>query len=450
MIELRSSVSMRKPILALVDPDSSRGGLTQEQVFQQLVETDARYAKWGFDTDGPRGAELYAALFAREPIEWNRIGCFQNVTLRCIAERLLAEDHVDIFVPSEIVNKKPILPEPNATYHAYCSSSNEGARELMRELAGSLYVPFKVAAGETRSSSFSGLVSWAERAVDEVSHTVEEAVGASLQAAEEALSPGKRPSSPVASLAPSSPKSPARPRGSRGRRQRLRKWLGWAVQNEQAASAEVQVTTESAKLHECDYMLLYLTGKTWTSGEASAALADEVRAAMDAEVPILLAHEMIGVGGQEARAGCDFGNFFFFEAGATPPDLIQRGLYAKIAVALKGGEWRATSMVLLAQSLDTLTAEADLATVDKEEMQRTQGISKSMQQELGRVMRRSSSTGNTSLTNVRSKAAQLGRTMIAGATAVVHIEGFAPAAAPARSPARQAGESSDDSGGMQI
>ena len=32
--------------------------------------------------------------------------------------------------------------------------------------------------------------------------------------------------------------------------------------------------------------------------------------ALDAEVPVLLAHEMIGTGGQDRRHGCEFASFF--------------------------------------------------------------------------------------------------------------------------------------------
>eukprot|EP00966_Prymnesium_polylepis_P188228 4362231-Prymnesium_polylepis.2 len=71
---------------------------------------------------------------------------------------------------------------------------------------------------------------------------------------------------------------------------------------------------------------------------------------MGAGVRLLLAHEMIGVGGQETRFGCEFASFFSCDDGATPMELLNRGIYAKIAVALKGGEWRKTSMVMLAKA----------------------------------------------------------------------------------------------------
>ena len=61
------------------------------------------------------------------------------------------------------------------------------------------------------------------------------------------------------------------------------------------------VTTDLAELHQCQQILVYLTGLTWTRGELSDQFADEVRQAMDMDVGLLLAHEMIGTGGQQAR-----------------------------------------------------------------------------------------------------------------------------------------------------
>ena len=42
-----------------------------------------------------------------------------------------------------------------------------------------------------------------------------------------------------------------------------------------------------------------------------------------------------GAGGQELRHGCEFGAFFSCTDGATPGDLLQRGIYSEIAVAMK-------------------------------------------------------------------------------------------------------------------
>ena len=113
-------------------------------------------------------------------------------------------------------------------------------------------------------------------------------------------------------------------------------------------------------LQSCDVVLIYLTGLTWTSGDASEAFAHELRRAMDVGVDYVLAHEMVGSGGQEARHGCEFSAFFACEDGTTPGDLLRRGIYAKIAVPLKGGPWRETSMMMLAQAFFLLTTGDEL------------------------------------------------------------------------------------------
>ena len=48
--------------------------------------------------------------------------------------------------------------------------------------------------------------------------------------------------------------------------------------------------------HRCEFMLLYLTSSTWTSGRESGLLAMHVSRAISRGVPIVLAHEMQGVG----------------------------------------------------------------------------------------------------------------------------------------------------------
>ena len=121
------------------------------------------------------------------------------------------------------------------------------------------------------------------------------------------------------------------------------------------------LTSDVAKFDACDHMLLYLTSQTWTRGEASEALGKELMQAMDLGVNVLLAHEMPGVGGQEARFGCEFGTFFSCADGATPGELLKRGVYSSIAVPLKGGEWRKASMVQLAMALGMSKEDIELA-----------------------------------------------------------------------------------------
>ena len=80
---------------------------------------------------------------------------------------------------------------------------------------------------------------------------------------------------------------------------------------------------------------------------------------MDAGVRLLLAHEMMGIE-EEERRGVDFARFFACEDGATPPDLLKRGIYHEIALPLKGGPWRKASLAMMH---DKLAGSAESAKV---------------------------------------------------------------------------------------
>lgn len=138
MIELRSTVVKKKSIITLMEPEKSKGGLTQAEIQSQLIDADASYATWGFDEGKPRGEELFTELFATKYIEWNRIGCFQDVTMRLIAVRLLPEKAGAVYVQGEIVHKKPALKKPatGKRFHVYCSQLNGGAVAVMEEMGG--------------------------------------------------------------------------------------------------------------------------------------------------------------------------------------------------------------------------------------------------------------------------------------------------------------------------
>jgi len=283
MREIVAATAKGKPMIALIELDASRGGLSLEEVNTQLLEADALYDKWGFNLAGENslnGAALYAHLFAQDPIEWNRIGHFQDVTMRLIARRLLPENAGATYVDRELISQtlKP-LPPPSNCFHVYCSAINPGAIELLVEVG--------------RERGFA----------------VVRAKGQGLQATANTL----------------------------------------------------HVTTDKAELVACDRMLLYLTSQTWTRGEASEALGAEIAEAMDLKVDVLLAHEMPGIGGQEARFGTEFGTFFCCPDGPTPPELLGRGIYSTIAVPLKGGAWREASMALMGLGLGMTKEEMVIA-----------------------------------------------------------------------------------------
>ena len=72
---------------------------------------------------------------APQVFEWERIGAFQDVTLRLVVERLLSPGHPPTFLPHELAFQEPKLPElGEGRHHVYCSAHNPGAAELVRAL----------------------------------------------------------------------------------------------------------------------------------------------------------------------------------------------------------------------------------------------------------------------------------------------------------------------------
>lgn len=279
MREFLRSVFDKKEILALSEPEVNKGGLTAEEVRTQLEAADGEYARWGLADEmktwgfvpPPTANELYNVLYSQsEVIEWNRIGMFQDVTLRLIASRMLRVAPGDVYVQGELISQVPkVLIPPRAHHHIYCSPHNLGASTLMIEV------------GHERS----------------------------LQVAYESEVGAKKKGDCL------------------------------------------YVTEEVTNLPMSDHMLLYLTSQTWTRGEASATLGEELMKAMDLGIHVMLCHEMPGVGGQTSRHGCEFGLFFSNAHGATPVELLKRGIYQEIALPLKGGAWREASMVLMGIAL---------------------------------------------------------------------------------------------------
>jgi len=159
--ELVASTAMRKPIIPLIDLDESHGGLSLEEVRRQLVEADARHAYWGFRTqesnqEGPiwPGSDaLHKHLFDGEPIEWNRIGHFQDVSMRLIAERILDHSLGDplktvagtTYIPGSLLAQKvDQLGPPGGQFHLCCSELNPGALNLIEELCTCCGMSLKV------------------------------------------------------------------------------------------------------------------------------------------------------------------------------------------------------------------------------------------------------------------------------------------------------------------
>ena len=359
MIELRSSVTKGKRILPLVEPLLDRGGLTQKQIHDDLVAADAFYAKWGFEGDGgPRSDELMAALFSGElePVEWNRIGAFQDVTMRLIATIALRPPSARLrAAPSQTSRKKRnFRPVARLRSLRKAGSSSEASMTTSDEES------LAAIDSPAEASSFEGSLaegSLAERSISRTPASRKKAKH-KLWTDEELYLEGELARTVNVSL--SAPTvhnhvfhcycSPHNPGAFE-----LMKEL-----NEEMPELDVQVTRDTTEGRpHAGCFVVYLTGQTWTGGARSAAFAEEVSAAMEAKMPLLLAHEMPGGGGQDERHGVEFGTFFSCDDGATPTELLKAGIYNMIAVPLKGGKWREASMVMLAEGLQDAMGDSD-------------------------------------------------------------------------------------------
>ena len=291
--EIRHAVAMGRPLIPLLE-EAGRGGIDAVALRAQLEAADGKYEQWGFDEGEPRGAQLAAALFDHvEPIEWNRLGEFQDVTMRLIAQRLLPDNFGKTSVRGEItvdVDTSDLHPDAvKLADKEFMTGAQQAQAGLFARMWSNALVLFgteanTTAGGEAMVNSHRVYVSRHNEGADKL-----------------------------------------------------------------AKEAGLAATRELGELERCTHFLLYLDGRTWTSGERSEALGCEVEGAVKAGVPVVLAHEMPGVG--QTCDAVPFDSFFACADGATPTYLLKAGLYKRIAVPLKAGPWRDVGLVLLHKEL---------------------------------------------------------------------------------------------------
>ena len=182
MRELLRAVYDGKPVQSVMESDPRKGGLTREQVLARLQAADDKYFQWGLADEmeawgfpQPSAQQLHDVLYdACEPIEWTRIGFFQDVTLRLMVEALLRNmpehipsarcmgvklcssrapkhrasrasrpgakvprvSHGKTYVQGEISSLSlPPIPHPSRAYHVFSSQNNPGGMNLLAELS---------------------------------------------------------------------------------------------------------------------------------------------------------------------------------------------------------------------------------------------------------------------------------------------------------------------------
>ena len=338
MRELRYSVEQGKAIIALLEPEAKRGGLTPEQMREQLTLNEPELGK-----------AFAAALFSSEPVEWNRIGCFQDVTLRLIAERMLP-DGVSTFVQGDITRVAIRLPTLANPPRGAASPQHTGQAAGGVSFMNWSPINSPLGGGNMPSPSASGQVHLPRWSTVQF----------------------------MDSLPP------------------ITYHLCCSKYNEDAAelvselersqlhvNSHLYWTDQADAVNNCNAMLVYLTSRTWSNETTRELLANEVLHAIRLGVQLVLAHEVPGVQ-QAGRHPIEFA--MLFETGLTPPALVAAGIYSTIAVPLKGGAWRQTSMALLMRAIseaESIVPETDARDGRRQRLFRRMATA-------GRMMRRSS------------------------------------------------------------
>ena len=288
--ELLRAVYLNRPLVALFESTEMHGRMLREEVTSELNDLPFKVQNmwhklhteclgWeGFEI--PAGETFTDMLFKKDAIEWIRVECFQDVSCRLIADRLLPNlGKGEIYVQDEmVIQKRPtlLLPESAAgkSFHLYCSMYNAGARQIAEEMAETL--------------------------------GIELATSADTAAMRKSVWARQKESN-----------KPSRPN-----------------------SDKLYVCSEKEHLTKCEFLLIYLNARTWTSGEDTAKFAIEVAEAIDKGVPLLLAHESVSVCDID-YGGCDFDIFFPHgrrkrfpgeePVKSTPEELLERNVYDSIA-----------------------------------------------------------------------------------------------------------------------
>ena len=300
--ELRAAVEQGKKIVFVCEADAAKGAVSlDEELLKPL----------GPSKQANLAIRDYLAPAAARRIEWQRVKPFLEVGLVQLAKELVDDheisDHDPLELLGSVVSKMRVqLPRVEASAaHIYLSAHNDGALEFVRyELEG--------------QPCF-------RRTPLRVSQTIDELHGA---AAAGQWFGGRRKGRGRLSL----PTCACLPCCGRRRR---------------------------APLAQSHVLLLYLDRRTWEGGaeekherarEAKDARRDalmrDVAVAMDLQMQVLLVHEMDG------PQATPFATFLQ----ETPPQLIEWGLYAEIAVAMHAGVYRPVAAHLLAAELAKLLA----------------------------------------------------------------------------------------------
>ena len=262
-------------------------------------------------------------LEGQTPIMWHRLPDFQLIALKSIAEQALRHSHgeeeVSLYIPGELLRQRLVTARPIVLYHSRC---NPGAAAFAREVQ----MMYKVVQITDDPSCLPRSMAVPELVEEEMA-TAHSAPTHFLLCKALTLEPRWGLSTHGATVSNHCNRQSGR----------------YSVQSMHSSF----VCPMGADGTFRSLTILYdpcatdLNVDTFV-GEEGKRLANEVRAAMEGELPIIMPHEI-----DPARGGCPFERFF----STTPADLIRNGLYKKLALPCFPGEQdRKGSMAIIAKA----------------------------------------------------------------------------------------------------
>ena len=148
--EALRAIHQKKKMVALVDPESSKGGLSRDEIRKGIESACDNLEKWGLADElakwkppmTPPSADEFYEMFlgeGTEPIEWARIAPFQDLCIRLLAETGLDDTQKPTMVQSEITSRLPELPQPRrGGFHVFVSKHNPNGAYVMEEVKRAL------------------------------------------------------------------------------------------------------------------------------------------------------------------------------------------------------------------------------------------------------------------------------------------------------------------------
>jgi len=304
--EFDCALKHHKPFILVHEKDEAKGGASLAAL-RADCESKGRDAGPVFD-EGPG------------IITWHRANAFQLVSLKLIAEQMLAFTPVyekqstrqpKLYVRGELDARTLELRQK---VRLYASNNNPGARVVATEFAA-------------RLKHGKELLTIATELPESLQKLLPSAAGASPRRA--GSSTPKRRGSSAALIRRASSEALKRASGV----------VPVAAQLAHTATDQ-NMNSTSHPDGQITHMMLYLNDKTFV-GELGQVLVEEVTLAHDNGIEVVLAHEA-----DPDCGGCPFGRFFEI----TPEHLIHEyDIYKKIAVALYPDAHRQCSFALLAK-----------------------------------------------------------------------------------------------------